>query len=176
MAEPAIPSEDVRRLSSRRWLASILAIMSADGGSRFGVMVRRLTMSRSVLSLHLQALEGFGWIARNPGHGHPLRPDYVLTPEGRPVAAWCERLVEQRRRFGFESGELGRWSLPLLMNLRAERKRFTILQQALAPVTPRALSLALSHTQEAKLVEHQASLYGLTRRGRAFAEPLLIAG
>src|SRR5687768_10779560 len=117
MSDPAIPSEDVRRLSSGRWLAPILAIMSADGGSRFGVLVRRLAISRSVLSRHLQALEGFGWIARNPGHGHPLRPEYLLTREGGVVAAWCERLGEQRARFGLGGGGLGRWSLPLLLDL-----------------------------------------------------------
>ncbi len=27
-----------------------------------------------------------GLVIRNPGYGHPLRPEYILTPEGHAAA------------------------------------------------------------------------------------------
>jgi DNA-binding HxlR family transcriptional regulator len=178
MAEPPIPSADVRRLSSGRWLIPILAVISDDGGSRFGVLARRLGISRSVLSAQLAALENFGWIVRNPGHGHPLRPEYLLTLAGRPVAAWCGRVVAQRTRLRVERKELGRWSLPLLFELHGDRRRFTELERGLAPITPRALSLTLGQMLEVRLVDrslevHASPLYGLSGRGQDFADALL---
>ena len=173
MADPAIPNADVRRLSSGRWLAPILAIMSADGGSRFGVLVRRLGVSRSVLSRHLQALEGFGWIARNPGHGHPLRPEYFLTAEGHMIAAWSEQAMAQRRRIGLDPQSLGRCSLPLLFELRDSRRRFSELERGLQPITPRALTLALDQMLDVRLVDRRmrdlTPIYGPTPRGTEFA-------
>ena len=168
--------ETVRRLSSARWLIPLLAVIGADGGSRFGILARRLPISRSVLARHLALLEQFGWIRRNPGHGHPLRPEYLLTEAGPPVAGWCERAMAARERMGLEPDAFGRWTLPLLFELAPERRRFTLLQQRLAPVTPRALSLTLNQALSERLVERQspAQLYGLAERGRDFAAPLLV--
>ncbi len=173
MAQQSITTEAVRRLASRRWLIPILASISRDGGSRFGVLARQLGISRSVLSCHLDALEGFGWMIRNPGHGHPLRPEYLLTPEGRIVGAWCETASAQQQRFGLERGDLGRWSLPLLFDLHARKQRFGDLQRSLTPITSRALSLALGDMRAARLIEHPAPLYALSDRGYDFAAPLI---
>ena len=63
-----------------------------------------------MLSAVLGQLLRKGWLMRNPGHGHPLRPEYVLTEAGRPVGAWCERVMEERRHLGLEADRLGRWS------------------------------------------------------------------
>ena len=52
---------------------------AAAGGSRFAVMLARLGLSRSALAASLAQLQEAGWLRRNPGHGHPLRPEYVLT-------------------------------------------------------------------------------------------------
>lgn len=173
-----ISAEDLRRLSSGRWLMPILAIMSHDGGSRFGALLRQLELSRSVLSNHLDLLEQFGWIAHNPGHGHPLRPEYLLTIDGRPIAAWCERAMAQRKRIGLHPQSLGRWSLPLLIELRRSRRRFSELQRGLHPITPRALSLAIDQMLNIRLIDRQVirvPLYGLTARGADFAAILQLA-
>jgi DNA-binding HxlR family transcriptional regulator len=171
-----IPADDVRRLSAGRWFIPLLSFMSRDGGTRFGVLLRHLGVSRSVLSRHVDALVDAGWLCRNPGHGHPLRPEYLLTESGRPIAAWCERVMEQRRRLGLEPDALGRWSLPLLLGLEPDWKRFSTLQAELMPVTPRALSLALKQMLSVKLVERRLEdrfpplpLYGLSGAGRSFA-------
>ena len=53
---------------------------------------------------------------RNPGYGHPLRPEYVLTPRGFRLPA-CVRLVEALQRLDFEDGGLKKWSIPVLLEL-----------------------------------------------------------
>lgn len=162
-------------MSSARWLIPVLAVMSADGGSRFSVLARALGMSPSVLSRHLDLLESFGWIDRNPGHGHPLRPEYVLTAAGRPIGAWCEAAMRQRSRLGLEQTDLGRWSLPIAFELRDEWRRFSELERGLEPITPRALSLALTQMVDVELVvRHPVQpRYGLTSRGEHFASALM---
>jgi DNA-binding HxlR family transcriptional regulator len=156
-----------------RWLIPILAAMSGEDGSRFGALVRSLGLSRSVLSNHLGLLETFGWVARNPGHGHPLRPEYLLTAEGRMIAAWSEQAMAQRRRIGLEPQSLGRWSLPLLFELLDSRRRFSELERGLRPITPRALTLALDQMLDVRLVDRRmrdlTPIYGLTPRGNDFA-------
>ena len=171
-----IADEDLRRLVAGRWLVPLMAHVDAGQGSRFAVMLARLGLSRSVLAASLVALQEAGWLIRNPGHGHPLRPEYVLTPAGEPVAAFCRRVMAQRRELELEPGQLPRWSLPLIARLDAETARFSALRDALRPVTPRALSLTLKQLLQVDLVDRALedefppiAIYGLTGRGRALA-------
>jgi len=113
MASNPITPDVVRRLSAGRWLIPVLAAMAGDQGSRFGVLARQLAVSKSILSRTLDRLERDGWVRRNPGHGHPLRPEYHLTDAGLEAAAWSRRVMDQRCRLGLEAGGLARWSLPL---------------------------------------------------------------
>ncbi|HEX6217689.1 MAG TPA: winged helix-turn-helix transcriptional regulator [Sphingomicrobium sp.] len=178
MSEFTITPELVRRLSAGRWLMPILAAMADSGGSRFSVLERQLKVSKSVLSATLARLEAAGWVCRNPGHGHPLRPEYLLTGEGRGVAGWCEKVIAQRRALGLEPGAFGRWSLPLIGEIGGGWRRFSALQRGLAPISPRALSLELASLSDAALVDRRAPgpLYGLTGRGVRFAANVSLPG
>jgi DNA-binding HxlR family transcriptional regulator len=172
-----IGDEDLRRLTAGRWLVPLLAhVAEAGGGSRFAAMLAQLGPSRGALAASLAALQEAGWIARNPGHGHPLRPEYVLTPAGGSIAAFCANLMRQRERLGLEPGQLPRWSLPIVARLDGARTRFNMLRDALAPVTPRALSLTLKQMLTIDLVDRALedefppiAIYGLTSRGQDLA-------
>ena len=175
-----IPPTDLVRLCASRWFIPVLAAMDEAGGARFGVLVRKLETSRSVLSRCLDDLERQGWIGRNPGHGHPLRHEYLLTEAGRPLAAWSHRVMKERRKLGLGNPDLGRWSLPLLLRLDHGWKRFSALEAELDPISPRSLSLALKQSMESRLVTRRLEdrfpplpLYGLTKRGQGFAKALL---
>jgi DNA-binding HxlR family transcriptional regulator len=174
-----VSDDDIALVASGRWLMPLLAEMSAEGSARFAVLLRRLGVSRSALSRSIGALEARGWLSRNPGHGHPLRPEYLLTGKGRAVAAWCERAMAARRRLGLEPEDLGRWSLPLVRRLDRRWKRFSTLEAELRPITPRSLSLALKGMIEVRLLERRledafppTALYGLTGRGQRLARAL----
>lgn len=171
-----ISDADLRRLTAGRWLVPLLAHVAERGGSRFAAMLAELRLSRSALAAGLAQLQEAGWLARNPGHGHPLRPEYLLTPAGEPIAAFCRMLMKQRERLGLEPGQMPRWSLPIVARLAPAPARFTALRSALAPVTPRALSLTLKQMLATDLVDRALedefppiAIYGLTSRGRDLA-------
>ncbi|HWU96739.1 MAG TPA: winged helix-turn-helix transcriptional regulator, partial [Sphingomonas sp.] len=81
----------MRTLESSRWAIPVLALLHREQGSRFVVMARAFDLSHNSLSRCLAWLKACGWVLPNPGHGHPLRPEYVLSDAGRPVAALCAR-------------------------------------------------------------------------------------
>jgi DNA-binding HxlR family transcriptional regulator len=154
----------------------LLALTSVGEGARSAELVTRLGVSRSMLAGVLGRLLEKGWLMRNPGHGHPLRPEYLLTDAGRPVGAWCERMMEERRHLGLDRGGLGRWSLPLIGQLDRRWAQFSWLETRLSPISPRSLSLALKQLIEVGLAERRLEdafpprpLYGLTGRGQRLA-------
>lgn len=174
-----VSDEDVALLTAGRWLVPLLAEMGAEDSARLAVLLRRLGLSRSALSRSIGELEARGWLSRNPGHGHPLRPEYLLTERGRAVAIWCEGVVATRRLLGLEPDDLGRWTLPLVRRLDRRWKRFSALEAELRPITPRALSLALKQGLGVRLLERRledafppTALYGLTGRGQRLARAL----
>jgi DNA-binding HxlR family transcriptional regulator len=174
-----LPPDDLRWLVGSRWFAPVLATASREEGVRSAALVARLGISRSMLGGVLAQLVGKGWLTRNPGHGHPLRPEYVLTDSGRPVGAWCDRIMEERRSLGLDGRELGRWALPLVGRLDRGWAQFSWLETQLAPISPRSLSLALKQLLEVRLVERRLEesfpprpLYGLTGRGQRLARAM----
>jgi DNA-binding HxlR family transcriptional regulator len=174
-----LPRDDLRWLVASRWFLPLLALASREEGVRSAALAARLQISRSMLAAVLGRLLDKGWLARNPGHGHPLRPEYILTEAGRPVGAWCERVMEERRNLGPGAEGLGRWALPLVGRLDRRWERFSWIEAQLSPISPRSLSLALKQLLEIRLVERRledsfppTALYGLTSRGQRLARAM----
>lgn len=177
-----LDADAIRRLGEGRWVVPVMAELSRERGARFAVLARRLDISRHSLARTLDQLRQWGWAMPNPGHGHPLRPEYVLSAAGVAIGAACERIMAERTRLGLEPGDLQRWSLPLVASLADDWRRFGDLQARLDPVTPRALSQTIKqmvgHDIVARRLENRyppLPLYGLTRRGRDLAESVLAA-
>jgi DNA-binding HxlR family transcriptional regulator len=169
----------LRRLTASRWLVPVMALLGEESGARFAVMLNRLGLPRSSLTVGLAQLIEAGWVIRNPRHGHPLRPEYVLTREGTPIAAFCQGVMRQRTRLRLEAVDLPRWSLPVLSRIDRGDDRFSALRTRLRPITPRALSLTLKQLVACELVGRRledrfppATLYDLTARGRELAGAL----
>jgi len=174
-----IAEADFRRLVAGRWLVPLMALIGEQEGARFAAMRARLGLSRSALTASLAQLQEAGWLRRNPGHGHPLRPEYILTKKGAPIAAFAMKVMAERARLGLEPAQLPRWSLPLIATLGRDRARFSALRASLAPVTPRALSLTLKQMLSTDLVDRALeddfppiAIYGLTHRGSRLAEAM----
>jgi len=171
-----IDEADLRMLGAGRWLAPLMAHFGAEGGARFAVLLARIGLSRSALAASLTQLQAADWLTRNRGHGHPLRPEYLLTAKGAPIAAFAARLMAQRERLGLEPPQLPRWSLPVILRLDGGPARFSAIRRALPPVTPRALSLTLKQMLATDLIDRALepdfppiAIYGLTRRGAGLA-------
>lgn len=170
---------DVKRLGEGRWVVPIMALLAREQGARFAAMANRFGLSRHSLSRTLEQLRGWGWVAPNPGHGHPLRPEYVLSETGAPVGRVCAQIMAERERMGLEPAHLPRWSLPLIAGLGGDWLRFGDLRMRLDPVTPRALSLTLQQMVGRDLVARRLEdgfavvpLYGLTGRGHELSAAL----
>jgi DNA-binding HxlR family transcriptional regulator len=172
----------LRNLTAHRWAVPVMALLSREGGSRFAVIAHRFALSHHSLTRCLQHLRDAGWVMPNPGHGHPLRPEYLLTEAGRMVGAACERIHASRDRLGLAAADLPRWGLPVVAGLEDEWTRFGMLQARLSPVTPRALSQTLQAMIGRDLVRRRLEdrfpvvpLYGLTGRGQDLAGAMLSA-
>jgi DNA-binding HxlR family transcriptional regulator len=162
-----------------RWAAPILAELHRERGSRFVVLSQRLGLSRESLRRTLAALLDRGLVARNPGYGHPLRPEYVLTSDGARLAPACGELLAALRGHGLDDVALKKWSMPVLYALATGAHRFSELRALLPGITPRALALALKDLDAAGLVERRvtddyppAAVYEPTRLARSLG-PLL---
>ena len=163
-------------LFHNRWSVPILAELHRQRGSRFVTLSRILGLSRESLRRTLNALMASGLVGRNPGYGHPLRPEYVLTSSGERIARACGPLVEQLRRSDLQEIGLKKWSMPVVYALGEGPRRFSELREALEGVSPRALALALKDLEAAGLVDRRvtddyppATVYRLTRAGRPLA-------
>src|SRR4051794_8644501 len=142
--------EELISIFHHRWAAPVLAELLRQKGSRFAALVGTLGVGRESLRRTLDSLIEQGLVARNPGYGHPLRPEYVLTTRGEDAARRCAKLLAA----GDEDVLLRKWSLPVLTAV-TQPSRFSELRAGLPGVTPRALALALKDLQAAGLVERR---------------------
>lgn len=154
MSNDARPGERLAQLFHHRWAVPVLAELHRWSGCRFVVLHKRLGIGRESLRRTLASLAEQDLVVRNPGYGHPLRPEYVLTPQGEAVAPACAELVQALDALGLSSIGLNKWSMPVVAALDATgSSRFAQLRESLPPVSPRALALALKALADAGLVE-----------------------
>lgn len=163
-------------LSQQRWLLPVLAQFHGVAGRRFAELLGALKLPRDSLARTLDLALEQGWVQRNPGHGHPLRPEYVLTRQGQVMATAAADLAVRLTAAQIRPSELTRWSLPALRSIAAGSERFNELARSLAPASPRALSQTLRALVANDLVEREveggfppSSRYRLTLKGQTIA-------
>jgi len=82
-----------------------------------------------------------GLLERNPGYGHPLRPEFRLTQLGKEAAAIADKI--QRVSSEDDQSLLRKsWTLPVLTSLQTP-SRFNDIKRNLQTITDRALSQSL---------------------------------
>ena len=170
-------TSDLIKLFHHRWSAPVLAELERQRGSRFVALSRMLGVGRDSLRRTLDSLIAQGLVERNPGYGHPLRPEYLLTDRGRDVARRCGTLLALLD--GNAELVLRKWSLPVLVVLQGPM-RFSEIRASLAGITGRALALALKDLQLAGLIERRVDdqsyppsvVYEATVEGRRLQRPL----
>lgn len=143
------------RLCHHGWVIPLVVELGRERGARFVVLQNRLGVARTTLERALSAALDQDLVMRNPGYGHPLRPEYLLTPWGERLGLACEAVHEATKGITISAAvrpsDLVRrkWSLPVLASLCSGSSRYSDLQGDLAGCTPRALSVALEHLQVA---------------------------
>jgi len=146
--------ENLIELFHHRWSVPVLAQLHREGGgAKFITLINRLGVSRDALSRTLGALIDQGLVSRNPGYGHPMRPEYVLTVRGGRLAPLCDRVFVALQRLGAEDAGLRKWSLLVVAVVAGGCRRFSQIRAALPGITARALALALKDLQSAGFLE-----------------------
>jgi DNA-binding HxlR family transcriptional regulator len=143
------------RLGHHRWAIPVLAELARTRGARFVALVNKLEVSRDSLSRTLAALDALGLAGRNPGYGHPLRPEYILTEAGGPTGDWAVKLVSAIGTGALEEAMLKKWSCATLVAMAAGARRFVDLRDRLPEVTARALTLTLKQLQGFGLIQRR---------------------
>lgn len=148
-------SPRVSEFFHHRWTVPLIAALYRADGERFVPLMHRMDVTGPVLRLTLDRAMDAGWVMRNTGHGHPLRPEYILTPLGRELAPACVTLGDllsaiQAREIGYR-----KWSLPVLVATDGKESRFGELRDRLPGATDRALSRALVDLRDVRWIERR---------------------
>ena len=140
-----------------RWAIPILAEILRNQGIKFIYLHKKLVVNKSVLSKTLQELIKNEYIIRNPGYGHPLRPEYILHQKSLSIAQSCLDLYNQLVDAEFLDLLKSKWNLPILSVLQLNQLRFSEIKQSLGNITSRSLILALKHLEEMDYLKRTVS-------------------
>lgn len=164
----------ITELFHHRWTIPIVADLFQYGGARFVELINRLQISRDSLSNTLRYLDEKQLAIRNPGYGHPLRPEYILTERGTALGPICLKFMRTVEKQDLHDLALRKWPMPVLLSINSGAQRFNELRQELDFITPRALSNTLLQLEEPKLVSRHiqdlrppATIYQLTPKARS---------
>jgi DNA-binding HxlR family transcriptional regulator len=166
MASRILIKDRLLRLLDSKWAVPVLAELHrgsmglparAGGGARSVTLLNRLGITPSTLSRTIEALLREGLVARHPGYGHPLRPDFTLTRRGIAVAEACLEVVTVFTSAGVPAADHRKWMIPALLALARGHSRFSDLRGALGGITPRALTQVLKRLEEAGFIDRRIS-------------------
>lgn len=130
-------------LVHHRWNVAIVAELHRRSGAKFVTLVNALGIGRASLSTSLKHLNELDLVMRNPGHGHPMRPEYLLTEAGKDIGEQCFALTRLLRQRDETDIAFRKWTLPLVAAIGDEVRRFHEVRNALQDATPRAITLGL---------------------------------
>ena len=134
--------ETLVKLTSRAWCLNILASLHAGVPGRQAPLLAATSASRTSFASSLEHLVQLGLLERNPGHGHPLRPEFRLTRKGVEIAEIASKIVKavpQDKEFALLRRS---WTVPILA-LTDTPQRFSVIKSNLVTITDRALSASL---------------------------------
>lgn len=130
-------------LFHRRWTVPILLSIRANKGRKYITLVKTLGASPGATRTTLRELIKRGWIMKNPGYGHPMRPEYILTTNGKVVADRCDTLMQSLERAGLYELHRSKWATAILYCLGDKEHRFSELSSRLPKITDRSLTICL---------------------------------
>lgn len=135
---------DIRLLvniTSRAWALPILSHLHLGVAGRQAPLLAATGASRTAFAQSMDHLIRIELLERNPGYGHPLRPEFRLTALGVSAAALAHKVqsvsVDEDRELLRRS-----WTLPVLASLHTP-SRFNDIKRTIPSISDRALSQSL---------------------------------
>jgi DNA-binding HxlR family transcriptional regulator len=133
--------ESFVNITSRAWALPILSSLHAGVAGRQAPLLVATGASRTAFAQSMDHLIKIGLLERNPGYGHPLRPEFRLTQLGIEAAAIANKV--QRIATNDDQDLLRKsWTLPVLTSLQ-KPSHFNDIKRNLQTITDRALSQSL---------------------------------
>jgi len=145
------------KLTSKAWSLRALALMYQGVPGRQAPLIAASGASRTTFVNSLHHLEELGLLERNPGHGHPLRPEFRLTEKGLAFAPVAHRIDAAARD---ERGAIllrRAWTVPLLAVVHRPMQ-FSQIKREIVPITDRALSVTLRQLQAQRWIERSVDV------------------
>lgn len=142
-------------ITSRAWSLPILSNLHAGIPGRQATLLTATGASRTAFAQSMDHLIRIGLMERNPGHGHPLRPEFRLTPLGIQAAAIAHQIQKVSE---IEDQALLRrsWTVPILTSLHTPC-HFNDIKRNLATITDRALSQSLRSMEDRNWVRRSVN-------------------
>ena len=141
------------KITSRAWALPILAKLHAGVPGRQATLLTATGAGRTAFAQSMEHLIAIGLMERNPGYGHPLRPEFRLTPAGQAAAEVASKILDAPQ--ADEQGLLRRaWTVPVLATLQ-KPSQFIEIKRNLSPITDRALSQSLRGLEERSWIDRQ---------------------
>jgi len=136
------------KITSRAWSLNILELLHNGIAGRQATLLAATKAGRTAFTQSLNHLIGLGLLERNPGHGHPLRPEYRLTAEGIRAAAIANSIKKAVPQPSEQILLRRAWTVPVLA-VSHQPRYFSDFKNELVSITDRALSHSLNqlHTQ-----------------------------
>lgn len=168
--------ESFVNITSRAWAIPILSSLHVGVPGRQATLLTATGASRTAFAQSMDHLIQIGLLERNPGYGHPLRPEFRLTQLGKEAAAIADKVqrisTEDDQRLLRKS-----WTLPVLTSLQTPC-HFSDIKRNLHTITDRALSQSLRSMEVKDWVQRSVdetarpprSIYSAVNRGEAISQ------
>lgn len=142
-------------ITSRAWALPILSNLHNGVPGRQATLLAATGASRTAFAQSMDHLIEIGLLERNPGHGHPLRPEFRLTRIGKSTAALANKV---QFAAGNENQDLLRrsWTLPVLTSLHTAN-HFNDIKRNLLTISDRALSQSLRTMEDRNWVRRSVN-------------------
>lgn len=135
------------KVTARAWALDILSALHQGVAARQAPLLAACGAGRTAFGQSLAHLTALGLLERNPGHGHPLRPEFRLTALGERIAGLAHDVLQIARQDGDPALLRRVWTLPVLA-VAQEPLRFGDFKQNLGRITDRALSQTLGQLED----------------------------
>ncbi|WP_074734030.1 winged helix-turn-helix transcriptional regulator [Ruegeria halocynthiae] len=147
------------KLTSRAWSLNILALLHSGIAGRQAPLLSATSAGRTAFAASLDHLLQLGLIERNPGHGHPLRPEFRLTSAGTQAAKMASAIVNAVPNDSEFRLIRKTWTVPILA-LTGAPYRFSAIRADLVTITDRALSSSLQQLEDRDWIQRDIKTTG----------------